>query len=96
MTNNDPTTLAGSLPKYACPDLTNKPGNWAKAMPERYCHLGAILHFYVRPNGEMFYGVNGSQKGLFLSGIATNLPLWVVVDIYGNTNLLEFVGNIHK
>ena len=26
----------GQLPKYACPDLTSKPGYWAKALSERY------------------------------------------------------------
>jgi protein neuralized len=77
--------------RYACPDLTSKEGNWAKALAECYCQQGSILHFYVRENGELYYGINGVLIGLFLSGINTSLPLWVVVDIYGNINSLEFV-----
>uniref|UniRef100_A0A914VF83 Protein neuralized n=1 Tax=Plectus sambesii TaxID=2011161 RepID=A0A914VF83_9BILA len=91
VTNTDPASLRDDLPKFACPDLTSKEGNWAKALAERYCQQGSILHFYVRENGDLYYGINGVLKGLFLSGINTALPLYVVVDIYGNTNSLEFV-----
>lgn len=92
VTNTDPETLGNSLPRFACPDLTSKEGNWAKALAERYCQAQSILHFYVRENGELYYGVNGVQKGLFLSGINTRSPMWVLVDIYGNSNCLEFLG----
>ncbi len=81
-----------NLFRFACPDLTSKEGNWAKALAERYCVQSSVLHFYVRDSGDMYYGINGVLKGLFLSGINTMLPLWVMVDIYGNSNALEFVG----
>ena len=35
-----------SLPKYACPDLTGKPGFWAKALAEKYAESNALIHFY--------------------------------------------------
>src|SRR5688572_14225770 len=36
-TAHDPATMQReALPRYACPDLTNKPGYWAKALPERF------------------------------------------------------------
>jgi len=82
------------ISRYTCPDMTNKDGSWAKAISERHCQKGNIIHFYVRRNGELYYGVNGVQKGLFLSSINTNLPLWVVVDIYGNSTAVEFLGGL--
>ncbi len=81
------------LCRFACPDLTSKEGTWAKALAERYCVQSSILHFYVRENGELYYGINGVQKGLFLSAINTRSPFWVLVDIYGNSVALEFLGN---
>ena len=41
----DPVTIQ-SLPKYACPDLTGKPGFWAKALAEKYAESNALIHFY--------------------------------------------------
>ncbi|XP_059165109.1 protein neuralized-like isoform X2 [Physella acuta] len=90
-TNINPATVRGSdLPRYACPDLTNKPGNWAKALGERYTTSNILLHFSVNRAGDVYYGVNGEEKGLFFSGVATNLPLWAMLDIYGNTVGVEF------
>lgn len=79
--------------RFACPDLTSKEGYWAKALPERYSVEGSILHFFVNIEGELYYGINGVLKGLFLSGINVALPIWIIVDIYGNSSALEFIGN---
>ncbi|VDM26994.1 unnamed protein product [Toxocara canis] len=93
VTNVDPSTFHDvELPKFACPDLTSKDGYWAKALPERYSVEGSILHFYVNAEGELYYGINGVLKGQFLNGINVLLPIWVIVDIYGNSSSLEFVG----
>lgn len=92
VTNVDPETFRGlELPKFACPDLTSKEGYWAKALPERYSVEGSILHFFVNADGELYYGINGVLKGLFLSGINVSLPIWIIVDIYGNSSALEFI-----
>ncbi|GMR62740.1 hypothetical protein PMAYCL1PPCAC_32935 [Pristionchus mayeri] len=92
LTNIDPETYRNTqVPKFACPDLSSKEGYWAKALPERYSVEGNILHFYVNAEGELYYGINGQQKGLFLMGINTTLPLWVIVDIYGNSTAVEFI-----
>lgn len=84
--------LTNNIFRFACPDLTSKGGYWAKALAERYSVEKSILHFYVNSAGEMYYGLNGVSKGLFLAGINTNLPMWVIVDIYGNSVGLEFLG----
>ncbi|CCD67843.1 NHR domain-containing protein [Caenorhabditis elegans] len=63
VTNDDPEMYRDiPVPTFACPDLTTKDGYWAKALPERYSNEGNILHFYVNAHGELFYGINGSQK----------------------------------
>ena len=55
MTSTDPSTLDPEcLPRYACPDLTNKPGFWAKALPDEFAIEDNILSFYVDRNGKIF------------------------------------------
>ncbi|XP_064630154.1 protein neuralized-like [Lineus longissimus] len=89
---HDPATINGStLPRYACPDLTNKPGYWAKALGERYAEVGNVVYFYRLRNGDVMFGVNDEEKGLFLTCVNPNLPLWPLVDVYGNTVAMEFV-----
>ncbi|XP_037513098.1 protein neuralized isoform X2 [Rhipicephalus sanguineus] len=90
-TSHDPVTLQGTLPKYACPDLTNRPGNWAKALGERYALENTLLHYYVNNAGEVFFGINGEEKGLFLNGVDVRGPLWALIDIYGNTTAIKMV-----
>ncbi|KAK3095851.1 hypothetical protein FSP39_020003 [Pinctada imbricata] len=93
-TNIDPGTVRGpDLPRYACPDMTNKPGCWAKALGERYAAQNNVLHYYVTRAGDVMYGINGEDIGLFFTGVATNSPLWTLLDIYGNTIAIEFVNN---
>ncbi|XP_053623195.1 protein neuralized isoform X2 [Plodia interpunctella] len=89
-TTHDPSTLAHALPKYACPDLTNKPGNWAKALGERFCEKDNILYYYVNSAGDVHFGINGEDKGLFFSGVDIRSPLWALVDVYGNCTAVQF------
>lgn len=88
---NDPSTLRYNLPKYACPDLTNKPGYWAKALIERLCEKDSILYYYVNSAGDVHFGVNGEDKGIFFSGVDTRGQLWAMLDIYGNSTAVEFL-----
>lgn len=90
-TSNDPATLEGSLPKYACPDLTNRPGFWAKALHEQYCEKDNVLFYYVNSAGDVIYGINNEEKGVILSGIDTRGLLWTIIDIYGNCTAIEFL-----
>ncbi|XP_055919446.1 protein neuralized [Eupeodes corollae] len=90
-TSNDPASLENSLPKYACPDLTNRPGFWAKALHEQHCELNNVLHYYVNSTGDVMYGINGEEKGIILSGIDIRGLLWTVIDIYGNCTAIELL-----
>lgn len=92
-TCNDPATLRGNLPKYACPDLTNKPGFWAKALNERYCYRNNVLFYYVTPSGDVHFGINGEEKGVFITDVDSRGPLWAVIDVYGNSTAIEFLDS---
>lgn len=92
-TANDPATLRNSLPKYACPDLTNRPGYWAKALNERFCERDNILFYYVTSAGDVYFGINGEEKGVFINGVETRGPLWTLIDIYGNCSAIEFLDS---
>lgn len=89
----DPASLEGTLPKYACPDLTNKPGFWGKALHERFCQRDNVLFYYVSTSGEVHYGINGEEKGLFITDVDTRGPLWAMIDIYGNSTACEFLDS---
>ena len=73
-------------------DLTSRPGFWAKAFSDHLVKKDAILNFHVNSGGEIHFSIDGEDKGIFLSGIDTRLPLWAVMDIYGNTTAVELVG----
>ncbi|XP_008561058.1 protein neuralized isoform X1 [Microplitis demolitor] len=90
-TSNDPIHLRNGLPRYACPDLTNKPGYWAKALAERFAGRDTVLFYYVTAAGDVHFGVNGEEKGVFFSGVETRGPLWAVIDVYGNSTAIEFL-----
>ncbi|XP_012256118.1 protein neuralized isoform X3 [Athalia rosae] len=90
-TANDPINLRSGLPKYACPDLTNKPGYWAKALAERFAERDTVLFYYVTSAGDVHFGVNGEEKGVFFSSVETRGPLWAIIDVYGNSTAIEFV-----
>lgn len=74
-------------------DLTNKPGFWAKALSERLCEQDIVLHYYVTAAGDVHFGINGEEKGLFFSGVDTRSQLWAMIDVYGNTTAVEFLDS---
>lgn len=90
-TSNDPVNLRNGLPRYACPDLTNKPGYWAKALAERFAERDSVLFYYVTSAGDVHFGVNGEEKGVFFQGVETRGPLWAIIDVYGNSTAIEFL-----
>ncbi|EEB18463.1 neuralized, putative [Pediculus humanus corporis] len=90
-TSNDPSNLRYCLPKYACPDLTSKPGYWAKALAERFAERDTVLYYYVTAMGDVYFGINGEEKGIFLSGVETRGPVWALFDVYGNSTGIELV-----
>ena len=79
--------------RYAFPDLTNEQGYWAKAVPEAIAQRGIVLFFFINVGStEVRYGVNDVEVGVFFSGVQTSSPLWALLDLYGSTVAVEFVG----
>ena len=87
---HNPSSL-GPLPKYACPDLTKRPGFWAKALSDRHSDVGTTLHFYVTAGGDVHFGVDGEDVGVFFSGVDTRQTLWGLVDLYGNCTCIDML-----
>lgn len=92
ITTHDPAkTTAAALPRFVCPDLTNRDGYWARAIREDYAETGNRITFYVNTAGQMHYFVNNEHKGLLLNCLPTTCNIWVLVDVYGNTVTAKFV-----
>nr|CAG4650842.1 EOG090X03H5 [Simocephalus serrulatus] len=79
------------LSRLVCSDLTSRPGFWGKALPERYVDVGVLFAFHFTASGDVMLNVNGQDKGVFLTGVDARTPLWIMVDIYGNTTAVQFV-----
>jgi len=50
------------------------------------------VYYYVNSAGDVHFGINGEEKGIFMSGVDTRGTLWALIDIYGNSTAIEFVG----
>ena len=60
-------------------------------MSERYAEPGCVFFYYVTAGGDVHFGLNNEEKGIFFSGVDVSRPLWCLVDIYGNATALEIV-----
>ncbi|RNA13239.1 E3 ubiquitin- ligase NEURL1B [Brachionus plicatilis] len=91
-----------NLPKYVYPDLTNRRGYWAGAVPQNCVKEKDILYFFVNTKGEVHYGINNSYRGHFFDGVEVFTssqepkPLWAMFDIYGNTLAIEILNFSYK
>ncbi|UJR27863.1 hypothetical protein I4U23_009128 [Adineta vaga] len=95
VTTCDPNThrTSTSLPRHACPDLTCRPGYWAKCVPENCFDVtNKLTYFYVDENGELFLNTPTGEISL-LTGIFVQEPLWGLLDIYGNCISIELVAD---
>uniref|UniRef100_A0A1I7SQZ6 Protein neuralized n=1 Tax=Bursaphelenchus xylophilus TaxID=6326 RepID=A0A1I7SQZ6_BURXY len=92
VTSVDPASFRDiELPKFACPDLTSKGGFWCKTLPERFSVQGKVLHFSVDGDGNLSYGVNAENQGVFISKINVRGQIWAMFDLYGNCKSLELM-----
>jgi protein neuralized len=80
------------LPKHACPDLAMKPGYWAKSLGEKLIVQGRVVHFYISRNGNIHYGLDGKDLGIFHFGIDTRQTLWAMIDLYGSCTSLRMIN----
>lgn len=81
-----------NLIQYASPDLTCEQGYWAKAVPEKLVVQGNVLGFWLSPEGDVLYGCNGNQLGVFFRGVHSNVPVWAMLDVFGSTIAVTLIG----
>ncbi|KAB7503036.1 Protein neuralized [Armadillidium nasatum] len=77
-TSEDPAGLKDSLPK-SCPDLTSKPGYWAKALSERFAVEGCfvLLCDFCRPITNSYRSsvdVENLQPSLVQLALTSGMP----------------------
>ena len=80
-TRHDPATLVNSLPPFAVPDLTDRDGFWARVVGD----VGAVgrVTVWLTDNGVARWNVNGVDLGVLVDGLPVDVPLWLLVDLYG-------------
>lgn len=83
------------LPSMAIPNLTDQHGHWAAPVPESFCQQGAQLEFWVTNGGSIYIGSNGREQKV-LTGVDISLPLWAMIDVYGQTCCISLMGSEKK
>lgn len=89
VTAHDPRKLAPNLPKFMCPDLNNREGNWGKALEDNFVQQHKEFEVYYKLNGTLLIKPLNGRPQEFLSDVKTITPLYVLFDIYGNTQTIE-------
>ena len=93
-TNVHPAARGVPLAPMAIPDLSEKPGHWAAAVPESCCMAGSELQFWVSSRGKMLLRVDRKKNLEILRGLDVSRPLWAMIDIYGQTHSIFLHGEL--
>ena len=91
VTIHSPTQVPSPPPRYACPDLIARDGYWARPVKESLAVHGARISFCLCPGGDVRLFVNNHHIGRHLTNIPTSVPVWALMDVYGNTTSITFV-----
>jgi len=94
-TRHDPATLAKNLPPFAVPDLTDRDGVWARAVNS--ISVGGRLTVWLEDNGSARWNVDGIDRGILVDGLPVDVPLWLLVDLYGPVTSAKLIppGTVH-
>lgn len=92
-TNVPPSARPLPLPIMAIPDLTDTPGNWAGPVRESFCRAGDELEFWVSHGGSIHVTVNNTRRHKLFTGVDLTLPLWAMMDVYGQTCSIYLMGS---
>ncbi|XP_075711471.1 E3 ubiquitin-protein ligase NEURL3 [Rhinoderma darwinii] len=80
------------LPPFACPNLSDYPGFWAVGISEELCKEGDEICFWTNKKGQALLKKKGQLKPKVLfAGIPRKTPLWVMLDVYGQTKALQLL-----
>ncbi|KAM4579068.1 E3 ubiquitin-protein ligase NEURL3-like [Fundulus diaphanus] len=95
-TNVPPSARTLPLPCMAMPNLTNTKGHWACPVPESCCQEGSVLEFWVSPCGQLCVKFHNDRKRKLPINVDLNLPLWAMIDVYGQTCSIFLLGSEKK
>jgi len=92
--NINPANIRNKLPKYMCPNLTNLPGCYARALQDEETKIGTVLTFWLNEFGQIMYKINGHLQGIFLQieYSHVNIPMWAMIDVYGLVTSVKIVS----
>lgn len=98
LTSRNPDTYADqtALPRHLYPCGEGVKDIWVRPLREARLKSGCCLTLYVTKSGQLQCHINGDQDEPLLTGLPVNRPLWLVLDLYGNTCSARFVkrGNL--
>jgi len=80
-TRHDPATLVNNLPPFAVPDLTDRDGFWARAVGD--VGVSGRVTVWLDDGGSARWNVDGVDRGVLVDGLPVDVPLWLLVDLYG-------------
>jgi hypothetical protein len=97
LTTKNPVTLTLSdLPEFSYPTLINTDGFWVACIKSSYLKHGNKLSLVLDEKNSLQLAVNYVVKAtLFGNGIIPNTPnlkLWLLLDVYGATNVVQFLA----
>ncbi|RUS82615.1 hypothetical protein EGW08_009608, partial [Elysia chlorotica] len=96
VTSVDPASLQAhkdGFPSEAHPTLVKREGFWVRVIPEKLvASPGCRLVLNLTSLGQLQLFIDGHHKGALLLGLPIRYKLWLVLDLYGNTDNASFVN----
>ena len=96
VTTRNPTSLISTeLPEFAYPTLLNADGYWITCIKSSYLRSGNKISLVLDKNNCLQLAINYVVKAtLFGNNMIPCTPqtkLWLILDIYGATNFVQFL-----
>ncbi|ROI69428.1 G2/M phase-specific E3 ubiquitin-protein ligase [Anabarilius grahami] len=83
-----------NIPPASIPNLRDTQGYCVVPVPEDLCRRGVELQFWMNYAGMVIVQEKGGEKYyLKAKGLNLNNPLWVFIDLYGNTSAVRLLGS---
>lgn len=65
------------------------PGYWKEQLVG---NAQSSIFYYTTPKGDIHFGIDDEEKGIYFSGIDVGLPLWAFVILPSNCKNVEYVN----
>jgi hypothetical protein len=69
-------------------------GYWVKPVNDAVAKRGGAVFFFLNESGEVIHGRKDKDYGVLFSGVRTDAPLWVVIDLAGSASSIELLGRV--